>query len=416
MQPHGDGPRTPRHPTAPHTAGLAAFARRVVRLTAERILDDTPGFVAPVWLQRRLPVSAAPLVAWIAVDLALISVLGFGLVTLSRTAQLAANQRPARVLAVATAAPPLTGASAASPRPMVRVAGSGRAIAPGLELPTMSVASIVFVDDAATESLSRPATLPASATPPESPTQIPAQGASTPEPAALNLVALAQPAATAASPLDAATPLPTSTDVPTATQPPTDTPTSVATETIASTPTATETAPPTETASPAPTETPTRTPAPVVLGTWTPTLPGAPGWYGYGACALHEQTGPVGGNPLIWPADSHSVSGYVYSGWHPGIDVSALYGDPINAIDSGVVVYSGWNDTGYGTFLIIDHGDGLWSAYAHLSQTLVGCLDPVAQGQLIGLAGATGNAMGAHLHFEIYQSGIGQINPWPRLP
>ncbi len=149
---------------------------------------------------------------------------------------------------------------------------------------------------------------------------------------------------------------------------------------------------------------------------WTPKLPGAPGWFGPGACALHELTAPIGTQNLVWPADSHSVSGYTYSAWHPGIDVTALYGTPIYAIDAGVVVYAGWNYTGYGNFVIIDHGDGQWSAYAHLSQNLATCSAAVTQGQLIGFAGATGNATGSHLHFEIFQTGLGQINPWPRLP
>lgn len=149
---------------------------------------------------------------------------------------------------------------------------------------------------------------------------------------------------------------------------------------------------------------------------WTPKLPGAPGWYGPGACALDERSAPIGTQSLVWPAASHSVSGYTYSAWHPGIDVMALYGTPIDAIDTGVVVYAGWNYTGYGNFVIIDHGDGQWSAYAHLSQILVECSAAVTQGELIGLAGATGNATGSHLHFEIFQAGLGQVNPWPRLP
>lgn len=150
--------------------------------------------------------------------------------------------------------------------------------------------------------------------------------------------------------------------------------------------------------------------------TWVPALPAAPGWSEGGLCALHDITGPVGANNLIWPADSHSVSGYSYSGWHFGIDVTAPYGAPIYATDSGVVVVAGWNNSGYGTFLVVDHGNGLWSAYAHLSQVVVGCLESVMQGQLIGMAGATGYASGSHLHFELYQTGQGQINPWPRLP
>lgn len=161
-------------------------------------------------------------------------------------------------------------------------------------------------------------------------------------------------------------------------------------------------------------EGPMEPPAPPPV--WTPKLAGAPGWFGPGACSLHELSAPIGTQNLVWPADSHSVSGYTYSAWHPGIDVTALYGTPIYAIDAGVVVYAGWNYTGYGNFVIIDHGDGQWSAYAHLSQILVECSAAVTQSQLIGLAGATGNATGSHLHFEIFQTGLGQVNPWPRLP
>ncbi len=161
-------------------------------------------------------------------------------------------------------------------------------------------------------------------------------------------------------------------------------------------------------------EAPAEPPAPPPV--WTPKVPGAPGWYGPGACVQSELAAPIGTRHLTWPAGSHTVSGYTYSAWHPGIDVTALYGTPIYAIDTGVVVYAGWNYTGYGDFVIVDHGDGQWSAYAHLSQILVECSAILTQGQLIGLAGATGNATGSHLHFEVFETGLGQVNPWPRLP
>ncbi len=161
-------------------------------------------------------------------------------------------------------------------------------------------------------------------------------------------------------------------------------------------------------------EAPAEPPAPPPV--WTPKVPGAPGWSGPGACVQSELAAPIGTRHLTWPAGSHTVSGYTYSAWHPGIDVTALYGTPIYAIDTGVVVYAGWNYTGYGDFVIVDHGNGQWSAYAHLSQILVECSAILTQGQLIGLAGATGNATGSHLHFEVFETGLGQVNPWPRLP
>lgn len=65
---------------------------------------------------------------------------------------------------------------------------------------------------------------------------------------------------------------------------------------------------------------------------------------------------------------------------------------------------------------MIDHGTGWFSAYAHLSQFYVGRLDVVTQGQVIGASGSTGNSTGPHLHFESFQTGVGQINPWTVLP
>jgi murein DD-endopeptidase MepM/ murein hydrolase activator NlpD len=85
-------------------------------------------------------------------------------------------------------------------------------------------------------------------------------------------------------------------------------------------------------------------------------------------------------------------------------------------VDSGVVVYAGWNNQGYGNLVIVDHANGTWTAYAHLSHLLVTCLQGVTQGQVIAAAGSTGNSTAAHLHFETFRAGAGQVNPWALLP
>jgi murein DD-endopeptidase MepM/ murein hydrolase activator NlpD len=81
-----------------------------------------------------------------------------------------------------------------------------------------------------------------------------------------------------------------------------------------------------------------------------------------------------------------------------------------------VVVYSGWNDWGYGNVIVIDHGDGWQTLYAHLSAIYAGCSAGVTQGATIGLIGTTGNSSGPHLHFEIMSDAGGKVNPWDFLP
>jgi len=99
-----------------------------------------------------------------------------------------------------------------------------------------------------------------------------------------------------------------------------------------------------------------------------------------------------------------------WGGFHPGIDIGMDTGTPIAAAKRGVVSFAGWNDGGYGNFVIIDHGDGTATAYAH--QSRIGCSvgQVVAQGQTIGYVGSTGNSTGPHLHFEIRVNGVAQ-NP-----
>lgn len=135
-----------------------------------------------------------------------------------------------------------------------------------------------------------------------------------------------------------------------------------------------------------------------------------------GACA-GPFSGPSGTYTFVWPANNRYLSGWDYiPGAHPGLDIAAGMGAPIYTSDTGVVVFSGWSTRGYGNLIIVDHGNGWQTAYAHLSQINVRCGQGVFQGNLIGLSGSTGNSTGAHLHFEMRHSEYGRVNPWQYLP
>jgi murein DD-endopeptidase MepM/ murein hydrolase activator NlpD len=134
---------------------------------------------------------------------------------------------------------------------------------------------------------------------------------------------------------------------------------------------------------------------------------------GPGACTVLGYV-LIGTNSFIWPAGNRSLSGNDYWDGHQGIDVAAGEGAPIYAADNGTVVYAGWNAHGYGNMVMIDHGTGYATLYAHLSAVNVACAVGVAQGQVIGYAGSTGNSTGPHLHFELRYNG-GTINPWTLL-
>jgi murein DD-endopeptidase MepM/ murein hydrolase activator NlpD len=90
-----------------------------------------------------------------------------------------------------------------------------------------------------------------------------------------------------------------------------------------------------------------------------------------------------------------------YYPYHTGIDMSSNTGTPIVAADSGVVIFAGWNDWGYGNLVVLDHGNGWTSFYAHLSSVGVGCGQFVSRGGYLGAMGSTGRSSGPHLHFEM---------------
>ncbi len=106
------------------------------------------------------------------------------------------------------------------------------------------------------------------------------------------------------------------------------------------------------------------------------------------------------GTKLLWPADSRRINQYYY--WrHVGLDIDGEWGDPVYASEAGKVEISGWNTGGYGNYVVINHGNGLKTLYAHNSQNIVSVGDTVARGQLIAYVGSTGRSTGAHIHYEV---------------
>lgn len=134
---------------------------------------------------------------------------------------------------------------------------------------------------------------------------------------------------------------------------------------------------------------------------------------GPGACSA-SYDGVTGSLTFVWPSTERYLSGFDYSPEtnHFGIDIAGRTGNPIYAADHGVVVYAGWNDYGYGEMIVIDHGSGWQTLYAHLSQVNVFCGQEVYQGETIGLMGNTGKSSGPHLHFEMRSDDYGRVNPW----
>lgn len=124
-----------------------------------------------------------------------------------------------------------------------------------------------------------------------------------------------------------------------------------------------------------------------------------------------------GSGILTWPVNGRLTLGYHalhrLQGRHTGIDIAAPHGTPIGAADAGEVIFAGWWD-GYGKAVVIDHGRGLATVYAHQSRIYVAVGNAVSKGQTIGLIGSTGYSTGPHLHFEVRKNGVVQ-NPMKYL-
>jgi murein DD-endopeptidase MepM/ murein hydrolase activator NlpD len=144
--------------------------------------------------------------------------------------------------------------------------------------------------------------------------------------------------------------------------------------------------------------------------------PAAASILGPGFCGS-VYSGPIGDGFFGWPTPSQWISGYIYVvGLHEAVDLGGSVGVSIYAADDGVVVYSGWNNYGYGYVIVIDHGNGWQTLYAHLDTINVGCGQAVFQGNVIGTMGVTGNSSGPHLHFEMRSDVWGRVNPISYLP
>jgi len=127
--------------------------------------------------------------------------------------------------------------------------------------------------------------------------------------------------------------------------------------------------------------------------------------------------GAVGSGKFIWPTIHHSISRKDYDPvFHPAIDIAADQDSPVVASDAGVITYAGWNDWGYGNVIIIDHRNGWESLYAQLDVIKVMCGESVKQGQLVGLAGKTGNVSFPNLHFQLWNYTLQFVNPHRYLP
>jgi murein DD-endopeptidase MepM/ murein hydrolase activator NlpD len=117
-----------------------------------------------------------------------------------------------------------------------------------------------------------------------------------------------------------------------------------------------------------------------------------------------------GGANFMWPTTFQMISTN-FAWWHPGIDMANRAAPAVQASAGGTVIVAGWPDNyGYGNRVVIDHGNGYQTLYAHLSNIYVSVGQSVSRGQSVGRMGSTGRSTGTHLHFEIRFKGIA-VNP-----
>ena len=124
----------------------------------------------------------------------------------------------------------------------------------------------------------------------------------------------------------------------------------------------------------------------------------------------------------VWPTGGGVASGYGqrlhpvlgYYRMHSGLDIGGAMGQPIFAAKEGTVIRAGWNG-GYGNTVVIDHGGGITTLYAHQSQLNASVGQYVGRGDIVGQVGSTGLSTGPHLHFEVRVNGAA-IDPLPFMP
>ena len=136
-------------------------------------------------------------------------------------------------------------------------------------------------------------------------------------------------------------------------------------------------------------------------------IPSQPGTERNGVPSLALPSRFVPDSHLQWPTDGVLSSSFGTRGgrFHGGIDISGERGTRIVAADGGVVMFSGRGPDGYGNAVMVDHGNGLMTLYAHNERNVVRQGERVRRGQTIALMGDTGRASGTHVHFEVHQHG-----------
>jgi murein DD-endopeptidase MepM/ murein hydrolase activator NlpD len=135
------------------------------------------------------------------------------------------------------------------------------------------------------------------------------------------------------------------------------------------------------------------------------------------APAPAPQQEPATNADYLWPlSDGRFFSEYGYrnDGFHSGLDIAVPEGTPAVASRAGTVVFAGWSN-GYGNLVVIDHGDGVQTKYAHASAILVTVGEEITASQQVILVGSTGRSTGPHLHFEVVVNGTAK-NPRSFLP
>lgn len=130
----------------------------------------------------------------------------------------------------------------------------------------------------------------------------------------------------------------------------------------------------------------------------------------YTAQTVAPIPGVVGEGNFMWPTSGRISQKYYW--YHQAVDIANRDGPPVVASQSGSVITAGYNRGGYGNYVVIDHGNGYKTLYAHLrnGSIVVNLGQKVSQGQVIGTMGSTGRSTGTHLHFEIIGSN-GKLNP-----
>lgn len=136
-----------------------------------------------------------------------------------------------------------------------------------------------------------------------------------------------------------------------------------------------------------------------------------------------SQTAKFVGGKFVFPINTRYISSYFGYRIHPiyktrrmhtGVDIGGAMGESIYAANDGTVIVSGYNSGGYGNYIMIDHGGGIVTLYAHNSSNGVKVGQKVTRGQVIGQVGSTGASTGPHLHFEVRVNGS-PVNPLPYI-